>query len=189
MNWVVLAVVAWVFAGLEVGLRAALSVGQSDVAPSFVFILFAFIALTGARPTVLWASVALGLLMDLLFEVALKQGAGTVTAPGPHVLGFALAAQLILAMRGMMIRRNPLTLAFLACLGAMVANTTVVAIFTLRHLFGAPIAWETKAQLFAGFGSALYTGALAFFLAFALFPMAGPLGLPNQQSRRFAVRR
>jgi hypothetical protein len=188
VNWLVFAAAAWVFAGVEKGLRDALTLGQSGITPSFAFVLMTFIAMTAPRATVLWSSVALGLVMDLIFEVPLKQGTGTVTIPGPHVLAFALGCQLILSMRGLMIRRNPLTLGFLACMGALVSNTTLVTIFTLRNMLGAGLAWETRHELLAGLGSAPYTGVIAIALAFVLFPLAGPLGLPNQQQRRFAVR-
>jgi lysylphosphatidylglycerol synthetase-like protein (DUF2156 family) len=139
--------------------------------------------------TVMWAAVALGLIMDLAFEVPLRQSGGTITVPGAHVLAYALGCQLVLLMRPIMIRRNPLTLGFLACVGALVANLTLAMIFTLRHAFGAPIAWETNHELIAALGSAAYTGVLGLFLAFPLLPLAGPLGMQGaQQQRRFAPR-
>jgi hypothetical protein len=108
---------------------------------------------------------------------------GTVTIVGPHAIAYALACQLILSMRGLMMRRNPFTLAFLALVGSLVAYLTLDAIFTMRHLAGAPIAWEAKRQLMAGVGSALYTGLVALPMALLLFPLAGMLGLPDQKAR------
>jgi hypothetical protein len=189
MNWVVLAALAWLFAGLDKGLPDALAIGRTGIAPSFTFVLMAFVAMIAPRPTVFWVAVGLGLLADLVFELPLKAGAGSVTLPGPHVLAFALGCQLILVMRPLMIRRNPLTLAFLGCIGALVSNITLVAIFTLRHMAGSPLAWDTRHEFVAGLGSAVYTGLLGLLLAFALFPLAGPMGLPDQQQRRFAARR
>jgi rod shape-determining protein MreD len=184
-----LAVAAWILAGLEAGLRDALVIGQTGISPSFVFVLMAFIAMTAPRPVVLWAAVALGLLLDLVFEVPLKQAGSNLTMIGPHALAYALGAQLIVVLRGIMIRRNPLTLGFLSLVGALVANLVLWTIFSLRSVAGAPLVWETKHQIVAALGSAAYTGLLGIVLAFVLFPLAGPLGLPSQQQRRFAVRR
>jgi len=189
VNWLLLGAIAWVFVGLEKGLSDALTLGQTGIAPSFVFGLMTFIAMTAPRPIVMWSAVGLGVLMDLVFEVPLRQGGWPLTMIGPHPIAYALACQLILSMRGLMIRRNPFTLGFLAGVGALISNATLVAIFTFRSLLGAPLAWDTKHQLVAGLGSAVYTGLIAIFLAFVLFPLAGPLGLPNQQQRRFAARR
>lgn len=189
MNWIIFAALTWLLVGLEKGLRDALSIGQSGIAPSFVFVLLTFVALSVQRQTVMWAAVVLGLVMDLVFEVPLRQSGGTVTVPGAHVLAYALGAQLILIMRPLMIRRNPLTLAFLSSVGSLVANLVLVMIFTMRHMFGSPLAWETKRELVAALGSAAYTGVLGLFLAFALLPLAGPLGMSmGQQQRRFAPR-
>jgi hypothetical protein len=127
--------------------------------------------------------------MDLVFEVPMRQAGGSLTIPGPHAIAFVLGCQLILAMRPLMIRRNPLTLGFLSLAGSLIANLTLALIFTLRHAFGAPIAWETKHEFVAALGSAAYTGVLGLFLAFALLPLAGPLGVPGgQHQRRYAAR-
>jgi hypothetical protein len=183
-----LAVAAWVLAGLEAGLRDALVIGQTGIAPSFVFVLMAFIAMTGPRPVVLWAAVALGLLLDLIFEVPLRQAGSNLTMLGPHAIAYALGAQLIMALRGLMIRRNPMTLGFLSLVGALVTNLTLWGIYTFRAMVGTPLVWEAKHQIVAALGSSVYTGLLGIVLAFVLFPLAGPLGLPSQQQRRFAVR-
>jgi rod shape-determining protein MreD len=189
VNWLLFAVLSWVFVGLEKGLRDALSIGQSGIAPSFVFVLLTSVALSAPRPTVMWASVALGLVMDLVFEIPLRQSGGTLTIPGPHALAYVLGAQLILAMRPLMIRRNPLTLGFLSMVGSLIANLTIATILSLRHWVGAPIAWETKHEFVAALGSAAYTGVLGLFLAFVLLPLASPLGMSmSQQQRRFAPR-
>jgi rod shape-determining protein MreD len=178
---------AWVFLGLEKGLRDALSIGTTGIAPSFVFGLLTFVAIAAPRSTVMWTAILLGVLMDLIFEVPLRQA--SVTMIGPHAIAYVVACQLILSMRGVMIRRNPFTLGFLACLGGVVAFTTLVAIYTARSLLGTPLAWDARHELFAGLGSSVYTGIVAIVLALVLFPIAGPLGLPNQQQRRFGVAR
>src|SRR3954462_9918974 len=101
MNWMLFAVLAWVFLGLEKGLRDALGLGSTGIAPSFVFALLTFVAMSAPRTIVIWAAIVLGILMDLVFEVPLRQFGGTVTMLGPHALAYALASQLIISMRGL----------------------------------------------------------------------------------------
>ncbi len=183
MNWIVFAAVAWLFLGLEQGLRDGLSLGSLGVAPSFIFCLIAFIAMTAPRAAVLWSAVIIGVAMDLLFRLPLRDGLGAVTIVGPHALAYAVACQLILALRGLMMRRNPLSLGFLAFVGSLVAYLMIDAIFTVRHAMGAPFAWEARRQLVMSAGSALYTGIIGIPLALVLFPLAGMLGLPDFKSR------
>ncbi len=45
MKWLTFAILAWIFLGLELGLRDALRLGHGQVSPSFVFVLLAFFAL------------------------------------------------------------------------------------------------------------------------------------------------
>jgi hypothetical protein len=189
MNWVVFIVLAWAFLGLEQGLRDGLALGSLGAAPSFVFALFTFVAMSAPRVTVFWCAAAIGVAMDLLFQVPLREGAGTVTIVGPHAIGYGLAGQLILSMRGVMMRRNPLTLGFLAFIGSLLAFLVIDGILTLRHAVGAPIAWEARRQLVASIGSSVYTGLVAVLLAIVLFPIAGVLGLPDPKARWSSQRR
>jgi hypothetical protein len=188
MNWVVFGLLAWVFLGLEKGLRDALTLGTTGVAPSFVFILLALVAMLAPRGAVFWAAIALGLGMDLIFEIPRQNSGAGVYIPGPHALAYAVACQLILALRPLMIRRNPLTMGFLALAGSLVAGITLVALLTIRAKLGAPIVWDGKHQLLAALGSAVYTGVLGTGLALLLFPMTGLLGLPSMTQRRFGFR-
>jgi hypothetical protein len=183
VNWLVFIVLAWVFLGLEQGLRDGLTLGSLGMAPSFVFVLLTFVAMAAPRVTVFWCAAAVGIAMDLLFQIPMREGTGTVTIVGPHAIAYGLACQLVLALRGVMMRRNPFTLGFLAMVGSAVAYLVISAVLTLRHATGAPIAWEAKRQLLAGLGSALYTGLAAVPMALLLFPLAHMLGLPDQKAR------
>jgi hypothetical protein len=189
VNWLLFVVLGWLFLGLEQGLRDALALGALGAAPSFVFVLMAFVAMSAPRTTIFWTAAAMGVCLDLLFRLPLREGTGTVTILGPHALAYAIAAQLILSMRGLMIRRNPLTLGFLAFVGSLVAFLVLVGFYTIRHAAGAPIAWEAKRQLLAAMGSSLYTGVLAIVLAFVLLPLTSVLGFPDHKSRWGSQRR
>jgi hypothetical protein len=45
VNWLAYIVLLWIFLGLEKGLRDALALGSSGVAPSFVFIIVTMVAI------------------------------------------------------------------------------------------------------------------------------------------------
>ncbi|HYE60532.1 MAG TPA: hypothetical protein VD997_00925 [Phycisphaerales bacterium] len=189
MNWLLFVVIAWLFLGLEQGLRDAFALGALGFAPSFAFVLMAFVAMSAPRTTVFWTAAALGVCLDLLFRLPMPQSTGMVTIVGPHAIAYALAAQLILSMRALMMRRNPLTLGFLAFVGALLALIILNGIYTIRDAAGAPIEWQPKRQLVAAMGSALYTGVLALVLAFVLLPLTGALGFPDHKSRWGGQRR
>jgi cell shape-determining protein MreD len=187
MNWIVAAIVAWVLMGVEKGLRGALELGASGVAPSFVFAFAAFLALVAQPGPALWTCLVLGLLVDLTNTLDLRAG-GSATIVGPYALGFLLAGQLVLTLRGVMISRNPLTLGFLSLVGGVVCQLTVLAILGVRNLIAGDLAWSPADQLLPRLASSLYTGALAVGLALALFPLQGALGVGPSQGRRFARR-
>jgi hypothetical protein len=189
MNWLLFVAIAWIFLGFEQGFRDAFSLGSLGAAPSFVFVLMAFVAMSAPRVTIFWTAAALGVCLDLLFRLPLREGTGAVTMLGPHAIAYALAAQLILSLRGLMMRRNPLTLGFLAAVGSLVAFLVLVAFYTMRHAAGAPIAWDAKRQLVAALGSSLYTGLLAILLAFVLLPLTSVLGFPDHKARWGSQRR
>lgn len=185
MNWLTFALVTWVFFGMELGLKGGLRIGP-EVAPSFVMGYAVFIGLLAQPRTALWAFFILGLLMDLTAKVGLVGIDRSVTLVGPYTLGYMLAGQLVLTMRGLMIRRNPFTMSFLAMMASMVANVVVVALYWLRELMGDPLAIHATKELAQRFGASLYTALLALVLALVLIPMAPAFGLQSPTARRFA---
>lgn len=191
MNWVVFAFLAWLFVGLETGFKDAIAINfdSGPVAPSFLLCLTAYVAL-GAPPNVArWAALLLGILADLSFDLPLKDSFSQAFLIGPFALGHLLAAQLVLTLRGMMIRRNPLTLGFASMCGALACQILVIAIFSLRRgIFGDDLSlapWYVELVLRSA--SSLYTGLLAVVLSFALLPLAPLMGL-NMTQKRFGRR-
>jgi cell shape-determining protein MreD len=187
VNILLFALLAWLATGLEMALPPVLDAGGSGVQPSFLIPLVVFVALhADARPA-LWSALVLGLLVDLIQPVALIDG-GAATIPGPNALGFFLAAQMTLSVRGMVIRRNPLTLVVLSIVAAAVASVVVVAFMTLRGLFDPSLAWRGASELVPGLLSACYTGLTALVLSFPLFALTPFFGFPNLHAPRFARR-
>ncbi len=168
MSWVVFLVVTWVAFGLELGLRDALRLAPGDVAPSFVIPVMVYVALSAPSRQVLWAAILLGALIDLTWMIPRTDAAATASVLGPYALGMLVAAQFVIAVRGMVIRRHPLTLVVLSIVAAVIANVVVVAFLTMRNLYGDPIEFSPTADLVSRLSSSLYTGATAFAWALAL---------------------
>lgn len=185
MNWLVFAVATWLVMGLEIGLKDLLQIGPTPIAPSFAIPLAAFIALAAPARHALWACLILGVCIDLTARVV---GSPTVVV-GPYALGFLLMGQLVLAARGLMIRRNPLSLVLLAVLGHMVASIVVIAVYTARGMIFGPEPFPAGEQLLVRTLASVYTAATAFPMGLLLLPAAELFGFPHEHHRRFSVAR
>lgn len=185
MNWFVLLFVAWVGFGLETALLPVFDAGASGVHPSVVLPLLVFVALYAPRKHALWCAVVLGISMDLLNPITHNNG-GPVTLIGPYALGNLLAAQFIFSVRGMVIRRNPLTIAVLSLLASLIAEILVVAIITLRALAGDKIQWDAGDALMDHTLSSVYTSVGALFLSFIFFALSPAFGFNAAIPTRFA---
>ncbi|MBL4809035.1 MAG: hypothetical protein JKY43_03130 [Phycisphaerales bacterium] len=185
MNWFVLIFVAWIGFGFETALLPVFDAGASGVHPSVVLPLLVFVALYAPRKHALWCAIILGISMDLLTPINHHNG-GPVTLIGPYALGYLLAAQFILSVRGMVTRRNPLTIAFLSVLASLIAEILVVSIITIRALAGDNIAWDARDALIDHTLSSLYTGAGALLLSFIFFALTPAFGFHTAIATRFA---
>lgn len=184
MSKVGLWIFAWALLGLELGLRGTLRLWSSEVSPGLVLVLMVFIAMCAAPSTAAWWALGLGTLVDLTTPMALKTSGPPGVIVGPHAIAFLLGAHLVLALRGVMIRRNPLTLGFLSLSASVVTNVAVVAVLWVRTLFD-PVIFEARGELVSRLGASLYTGLAGVALAFVLLPLAEFVGLPSQTRRQF----
>lgn len=189
MNWVVYLLSLWIVLGLELGLKPALALGPTSVAPSLVVPLVVFVAMHAPAVTALWAATIAGLVLDLTFPIGLE-GGGEVRVPGPAALGLTLAAALVLNLRAMLIKRNPLTLGAASGVGAGVLAVVVVVAMSIREATGDPIAWRATSELGTRVLAALFTGIAGVALALVLFPLAGTFGFSAGAAgtRRFGGR-
>ena len=187
MSGAALIIATWIFLGLELGLKDALSLGHEHIAPSFMFCFLTFLAMFSSHPRPLWCAIGLGLLMDLTFRVPLRDGTGTATLIGPYALSYLLSVQLITALRGLVIKRNPLTVGFLSFVGSIVCQIVLVGILSIRMWWGDAIFGPTappSQELLARLASAAYTGLLGCGLGLVLFPLAPWFGLGGQTRKR-----
>ena len=175
MNRLALAVAAWIAFGMELGLAPALAPGSGAIRPGFVLPLLVFVAMHAPARAALWTALVLGVGLDLLTPWKITD-LETVTLVGPHALGCFVAAQFVLAMRGMVIHRNPLTIGLLTLLAGAIAAVVVVAVMTVRGFFPDPIVFAPTRELLTRLGSAAYTGAVSLVLAFPLLGLTGVFG-------------
>lgn len=182
MNWLSFTIAAWVCLGLELGLRATLQLGPNAIAPSFVVALLIFVSLHASHRSVTWAAIILGVLIDLTGSIELVPRE-TAVIVGPHAIGYFIAAQLVLAMRGMVVSRNPLSMGVLSLFAAAIAQIIVVAFLTYHKVIRDPIVWNASERLVDGLASAVYTGVVAVLLALLLIPVTPFFGFAT--ARRF----
>ncbi len=187
MNWVVFTLGAWTMLGFEQGFKGSLSLGTTSIAPSFLAVYAVFIASSSPPRAAQWGCLILGALMDLSSPIARIDSTTLFTLLGPNALGALLMCQLVLAIRGLMFRRNPLTIAFLSCVGFALWQVVVTAIFSIRHIAGDPTAWAPNAELGARLGSSVYTGILALpvsLVLIVLMPMFAFQYIPYRITHR-----
>ncbi len=185
MNWFVFAFVSWIGFGIERSLLVYFDAGQGGVLPSVILPLIVFLALHAPKAQSLWAAIFLGVVADLLSPMVHVDG-GASTVLGPHALGYLLVCQFIFAIRGMVIRRNPLTMVVLSFFGALIAQVVIVAIFTIRGFGHDPIVWNAAGELIRRTLSALYTGLGAIVLSFIFFALEPVFGFHSAVPTRFA---
>ncbi|QQE11240.1 hypothetical protein JD969_17350 [Planctomycetota bacterium] len=170
MNWVIFAIIAYLFLAMQVGLRTLIALPESfgGMAPSLLLILGVYICLTARSHIALWAMLALGLTTDLITTLNPDS-----TIIGPAAIGYLLAGFTILQMRGLVFKESVFTLALLTFAAGVFACITITAFYKLRTIpwlaGDASDNWDTANQLYRYFMMVLYTTALAFPLGFILY--------------------
>lgn len=179
MNWLPLAIAAWVLFGLDLGVADLIQqrAGGAAMQPSFIMPLAVFVALGAPHTHAVWTCLFLGLLVDLTRPRYVGATHADLVVIGPHALGYLLAAQLVLTLRSVVIRRNPLTMGVLSALASLVCGLVVATAFTVRSLFGDPVEWDTWRELLGLAGSSLYTGLVAVPLGWILIRLSPAFGL------------
>lgn len=164
MNWIAFAAVAWISLGLELGLRDALQLGNSSIAPSFALLLVLFVAMWAPLPTVIGASLTIGVLVDLTRLVPVE-GSQSIAVLGPHALGYLLGAYAVVTLRAIVFRKSLLTIAILCLIGGSVAASVIAALLTVRSTTDASVLIFPGQLLWEGLGSAVYSAVAALFLS------------------------
>lgn len=184
MNPITVALAVYLFWGFDAALRGPLALGNTAATPSFMMVLLVFLAVHGPVKTVPWVGLALGLCVDLLVARPIYEAQAIATIIGPNAIGFFAASHAVLALRGLMLRRNPFAFLFLCAAGTMLAQLVVVAIMTLRSLLDTAMPAAPSAELLARAGSAVYTGVISLVLGPLLHLAVGWFGFADPFSRR-----
>jgi len=145
VRWGVFLIAALLFVALDISFMSVFAIGS--ITPQLTPILATFVALAAPRVTVMWACLLLGLLLDLC-PPPIGEGLNAFQIAGPRALGYFFAANLLLPLRTMVFRRNPLTLAVLTVLFAVAASLVVVMIWTIRSSYpDAPVVFGGRTSL------------------------------------------
>lgn len=181
MNVFLAVLLGWLAIGLETGLKQTLSVKLGSVvgAPSFVIPLVVFIALCAPHSAALWASLLLGVGVDLMAPRA--SGPSSVTVVGPYAIGMVLACQMVLIARGLVFRRNPLTVMALSLPAALVCHIWVCAVFTARRVFDSGFEWSAGSEVVSRALSSVLTLGTGLTLGLMMMPLAGLLGMATMR--------
>jgi cell shape-determining protein MreD len=183
-------VAAWVFLGLEVGLRDALRLGDSGVAPSFLLVLMTFVAMNASMKASVASGLVLGLLIDLTSPRAMVGGLEMTPVVGPHAIGAFVGAYGVYLMRTLVVRQNPVTMMALAIVGSALTHAVAGALLEARSWVDSGVAFAAGQELVARGGSSLYTGVVALVVGPVLrwlAPMFGFASSTGGQRRRIGA--
>ena len=165
MNLGIYAVALLFCVALDTSLLPVIAI--KGVAPMSTATLVVFVALFAPRGMALWAALVAGLLLDLSLPAA-AVGDQTLFVPGPYALGFAFGTQLVLLLRSMVFRRNPIAVGLLTTPFLVAVTLVWMTIWAVRGFDGDTVVpWEGRnalAEFLHRLGWAVYSGG--FGIAF-----------------------
>lgn len=185
MNALAVTVMGYLLVAIENALRVPLALGTSGVAPHFVIVLVAFVAMHGQGPGIYWTALLLGAAIDLSSVRTSADELGVAGMLGPHALGYVMAAYAVVSVRGVMMRRSPLALPFLSMTATVLAALVSTFLLMARSMLDRELVFSMWASLGGELGSAAYTCVIAFALAPPLRWAAGLMGLEDSGAKRF----
>ena len=169
---------------LDSGLMPVISFFQ--LSPSTTATLVVFVALFAPRSTALWAGMAAGLLMDLSIPAA-AAGDQSLIVPGPYAIGFLFGTQLVLLLRSMVFRRNPIAVGLLTTPFLIAVSLAWMAIWLVRGLDPESILpWSgghAGTQILSRLGWALQSGVVGIAVGWLLL-FSWPIWRFDQSSLR-----
>lgn len=187
MNWIAFALAAWIALGAELGLKPALALGPTSIAPSFALILLAYVAMWAPPLTAYTAALLVGAVLDLTHPPATEGGLSSVVVIGPYALGCMGGAYAAVTARGVLIKQNPLSFAFLALVLTLVAHAVVITLLRIRASYDDLLVSFTH-EVGARLSSTVYTAVLALLvgpLLRLLIPLFGFPATHSSRTRRF----
>ena len=169
MRWLAFIIALAACLTLDQAFLQVLAIGT--VFPGTCGALVVFVAMFAARPTALWAALLTGLMLDLGAPVVNSQGQ-PYYVPGPYALGFVLGAYLVLLLRPIVFRRNPLTVGMLTLPMLLAVSVIYLAIWSVRGFYAdTQLPWMTESvtrEIARMLGWAGYSAILAVPLGWLL---------------------
>jgi rod shape-determining protein MreD len=132
MRWGVFVIALAIFLVMDQSFLQVLALGS--VFPGVCGTLVVYVAMFSPRSTSLWAAFICGLMLDLGSPDLLTTGQ-SIHVIGPYALGFTLGAYLVVLLRSIMVRRNPLTIAMLLIPCLLASSVVYLAIWSLRGFY------------------------------------------------------
>ncbi len=130
MSWPVFLLASLLAVALDGSFVQVLRVG--DASPSLLMMVSVYVLLNAPKQTAFRGVLIAGLFADLLSPIFTGANAQVLVVVGPSILGFALGAVALLALRNLLYRKSRLALAFGAAVFTLLAALGTTAVFILR---------------------------------------------------------
>ena len=185
MNWLIFAILTYVFLLMQVGLTALLGIPDAQgVTPDFLLIFAVYIGMQAPGRYVGWAMLAIGLCANLLPGPVAD---GPIL--GPEALGYLAGAFAVLQLRTLVFRESMISLASMVFVVGVFIQLVIVALYTARglpFLLGQPIPhWSASDELFERFQVLLYSAIAAVPIGMVLLRLNPVMNFnPGKRSER-----
>ncbi len=185
MTWLVALPVLFIALVADVSFTAVFEVGGTT--PQLIVIVIAFVAMQADARIVRWYALIAGLLLDLS-EPSLSGPFAPLYLIGPSTLGTLFAAEVVLLLRGILIRRNPLAVGFASFMLGLASGLFSTAWWAIRSWYpDSPPPWGEGSALqeFAREGlTAIATGILGIPLGWLLLKFTDMWSFPAVLARQ-----
>lgn len=175
MNWLLFAILTYVFLLMQVGLAALLGIpDELGVTPDFLLIFAVFIGVQAQARTVAWSMLIIGVCANLL-PGPVKEG----PILGPEALGYLAGAFAVLQLRTLVFRESVISLAIMVFVVGLFIELVTVALYTGRGLplfLGQPVPnWNASDELVGRFLMLLYSAIVSIPIGMVLLKLAPAL--------------
>ena len=151
-----------------------------EIVPRVTPALVVLVALYAHRQVAFAAAIVAGLVVDLN-TTELVEGLRPYVLIGPTALGFLLGTAIVLPLRSMVVRRNPLAFGFLVAFFSLGAMLVTTLIFSVRGWYSSSPPWiEGGGRALGWMGveslRALWSGCVAVILSYPIHRCTSVLG-------------
>ncbi len=184
MKWIVAVPILFVALVLDVSFMPVFELG--GITPRLVVVVVAFAAMHVDGPIVRWFALLAGFLMDLS-EPSLSGPRAPLYLIGPSTLGMLFGVEAVLSIRGLLVRKNPLSVGAMSILLSLTSGLFWTAWWALRSWYpDSPPPWGDGSAL-REFGTqflgSISSGICGIPVGFLLLHFSGAWGFPSFLAR------